>query len=198
MVFTESFMKFIFPDDDVFLIENDKLHLESKDKKACECVVKISPNVCLIEAKSSFSNLQNNEQGFKDNIDEIKQKFADSIDLFTGIRNKVYGEEAYNRLPVNLRAEDLKPSDYVVCLIINGHRLDWLNPIMEWLKRDLKDVLKLWGMKDSNVKVYNEQIAKEHNFIVAFVPKEHFNELREPNGNPDKEKVMKWFKEHGE
>ena len=46
MEFIESFMKFSFSDDDI----------------ACECVVLISENVALIEAKSSSPRVENEEK----------------------------------------------------------------------------------------------------------------------------------------
>ena len=53
MEFVESFMKFSFQDDDIFRIEEDELVQSTDGIKACECVVLISENVALIEAKSS-------------------------------------------------------------------------------------------------------------------------------------------------
>lgn len=53
MEFYESFMKFSFPDEDVFCIEKDPLVTGTDGIKACECVVFINPHVALIEAKSS-------------------------------------------------------------------------------------------------------------------------------------------------
>ena len=51
MEFYESFMKFSFPDEDVFCIEKDPLVTGTDGIKACECVVFINPHVALIEAK---------------------------------------------------------------------------------------------------------------------------------------------------
>ena len=57
MEFIESFMKFSFSDDDIFRIEEDELVKDVENVKACECVVLISQNVALIEAKSLENKL---------------------------------------------------------------------------------------------------------------------------------------------
>lgn len=62
MEFIESFMKFSFSDDDIFRIEEDELVKDVENVKACECVVLISQNVALIEAKSSSPRIDNEEK----------------------------------------------------------------------------------------------------------------------------------------
>ena len=81
MEFIESFMKFSFSDDDIFRIEEDELVKDVENVKACECVVLISENVALIEAKSSSPRIENEEK-FQKFISDIGQKFADSLQLF--------------------------------------------------------------------------------------------------------------------
>ena len=49
-------------------------------------------------------------------IEDIKQKFADSLRLFDEIKNRKYGEDAYLRLPVNLQNLPLNTDDYLICL----------------------------------------------------------------------------------
>lgn len=78
MEFIESFMKFSFSDDDIFRIEEDELVKDVENVKACECVVLISENVALIEAKSSSPRIENEEK-FQKFISDIGQKFADSL-----------------------------------------------------------------------------------------------------------------------
>lgn len=87
MEFVESFMKFSFQDDDIFRIEEDELVQSTDGIKACECVVLISENVALIEAKSSAPKIDNEEK-FQQFISDIRQKFADSLQLFNDIKNK--------------------------------------------------------------------------------------------------------------
>jgi hypothetical protein len=94
MEFVESFMKFSFDDGNLFRIEKDELVQSLEGRKACECVVLLNANVAFIEAKASSPNSKNKDK-FNEFITEIKQKFEDSLQLFTEMKTKVYGDEAY-------------------------------------------------------------------------------------------------------
>ena len=166
MEFVESFMKFSFRDEDIFRIEEDELVTATKGIKACECVVLISENVALIEAKSSTPRI-NNEVKFQVFISDIRQKFADSLQLFSDIKNKVKGDEAFQRLPLNLQNTQVSTDAYKIYLIVHGHQLDWLPGLMDALRGEMKDVVKEWNLRDSNVKVFNEETAFENHIIVA-------------------------------
>lgn len=195
MEFIESFMKFSFSDDDIFRIEDDELVKDVENVKACECVVLISENVALIEAKSSSPRVENEEK-FQKFISDIGQKFADSMQLFSDIKSKIKGEEAFLRLPVNLQNTQIATEAYKIYLIIHGHQLDWLSGLMDALRKELKDVVKQWNLRDSNVKVYNEATALENKLIVAYIPKAETKSLRLPEGSIDDAKVQAWFAAH--
>lgn len=195
MEFIESFMKFSFSDDDIFRIEDDELVKDVENVKACECVVLISENVALIEAKSSSPRVENEEK-FQKFISDIGQKFADSLQLFSDIKSKIKGEEAFLRLPVNLQNTQIATEAYKIYLIIHGHQLDWLSGLMDALRKELKDVVKQWNLRDSNVKVYNEATALENKLIVAYIPKVETKSLRLPDGSIDDAKVQAWFAAH--
>lgn len=195
MEFIESFMKFSFSDDDIFRIEEDELVKDVENVKACECVVLISENVALIEAKSSSPRIENEEK-FQKFISDIGQKFADSLQLFSDIKSKEKGDEAFQRLPVNLQNTQITTEAYKIYLIIHGHQLDWLLGLMDALRKELKDVVKQWNLRDSNVKVYNETTALENKLIVAYIPKAETKALRLPDGSVDDAKVQAWFAAH--
>ena len=195
MEFIESFMKFSFSDDDIFRIEEDELVKDVENVKACECVVLISENVALIEAKSSSPRVENEEK-FQKFISDIGQKFADSLQLFSDIKSKEKGDEAFQRLPVNLQNTQIATEAYKIYLIIHGHQLDWLLGLMDALRKELNDVVKQWNLRDSNVKVYNEATALENKLIVAYIPKAETKALRLPDGSVDDAKVQAWFAAH--
>ena len=195
MEFIESFMKFSFSDDDIFRIEEDELVKDVENVKACECVVLISENVALIEAKSSSPRIENEEK-FQKFISDIGQKFADSLQLFSDIKSKEKGDEAFQRLPVNLQNTQIATEAYKIYLIIHGHQLDWLLGLMDALRKELNDVVKQWNLRDSNVKVYNEATALENKLIVAYIPKAETKALRLPDGSVDDAKVQAWFVAH--
>jgi hypothetical protein len=195
MEFIESFMKFSFSDDDIFRIEEDELVKDVENVKACECVVLISENVALIEAKSSSPRIENEEK-FQKFISDIGQKFADSLQLFSDIKSKEKGDEAFQRLPVNLQNTQIATEAYKIYLIIHGHQLDWLLGLMDALRNELNDVVKQWNLRDSNIKVYNEATALENKLIVAYIPKAETKALRLPDGSVDDAKVQAWFAAH--
>ena len=195
MEFIESFMKFSFSDDDIFRIEEDELVKDVENVKACECVVLISENVALIEAKSSSPRIENEEK-FQKFISDIGQQFADSLQLFSDIKCKAKGDEAFQRLPVNLRNTHLSTEAYKIYLIIHGHQLDWLLGLTDALRKELKNVVTQWNLRDSNVKVYNEETALENKLIVAYIPKEETKALHLPDSGIDNAKVQAWFAAH--
>ena len=67
---------------------------------------------------------------------------------------------------------------------------------MDALRKELKDVVKKWNLRDSNVKVYNEATALENKLIVAYIPKAETKSLRLPDGSIDDAKVQAWFAAH--
>mgnify|MGYP003290131921 CR=1 FL=1 len=195
MEFVESFMKFSFHDDDMFRIEEDELITGTEGHKACECVVLISENVAFIEAKASAPNPANGRD-FPDFIDDIKQKFANSLQLFTDMKMKVHGDDAFQRLPINLQTDTSPTDTYKIYLIIHGHREDWLIGLLDALKDAMREVVRQWNLRDSNIKVYNEEIALENKLIVAYVPKGDLISVKQDNGNADPAKIVQWFEEH--
>lgn len=196
MEFIESFMLFSFPEDDVFLIEKDPLMGPNSGRKSCECVVLLSPKLAFIEAKSSSP--KNTGPRFEEFIGEIKQKFVDSIALYDQIKAGMCGETALNRLPINLRLTNVASDKYAVYLIIHGHREDWLMELSDALKDALRDVIRRWKMKDSNVKVLNDALALENvpQLIVKTVPKAEVDSFRLTDGSVDFERLKHFLTSH--
>ena len=87
MVFYESFMKFGFPDEDVFRIENDPLVISADGIDSCECIVHVFDETMaldkttLIEAKSSSPKSVDTIK-FEMFIDSVGKKFSDSLSLY--------------------------------------------------------------------------------------------------------------------
>ena len=195
MEFYESFMKFCFADDDVFCIEKDPLVTEENGIKACESIVLLSKNVALIEAKASSPKEICGEK-FNNFITDIKQKFADSLRLFNEVKDGKLGEAAYNRLPVNLRNLVVSSNQYLIYLIIHGHKLEWLGGLQDAFREALREVVKQWNLMDSKVKVYNEEMALENHLIVAYIPKDQRDFVREKDGSISYCKMKEWFDAH--
>ena len=191
----ESYMKFSFDDKDLFRIEKDDVILQTQGVKTCEFIVLISKNVALIEAKSSTPNPKNNE-AFENFMTDIKQKFSDSLRLSNEIRNKEHGEDAYDRLPEHLQSVVISPNQYVIYLIVHGHKLEWIPGLQDSFYEAMRDVVNQWNMKDSSVKALNEEMAKELNLIVGYVPVSEIGKLKDTRNHPDEEKVKNWFEQN--
>lgn len=140
-------------------------------------------------SKSSAPRIDNEEK-FQVFITDICQKFADSLQLYSDIKSKNKGEEAFKRIPINLRKTQLPTEDYKIYLIIHGHQLDWLLGLVDALRVALKDEIRKWNLQDSNIKVYNEQTALENKLIVAYIPVVNTEALRLPDGSIDEVKVQ--------
>lgn len=118
------------------------------------------------------------------------------MQLFSDIKSKAKGEEAFQRLPVNLQNTQVLTEAYKIYLIIHGHQLDWLLGLVDALRVALKEEVKQWNLRDSNVKVYNEATALENKLIVAYIPKTEIQALRLLDGSVDDAKVKAWFDAH--
>ena len=82
--------------------------------------------------------------------------------------NAVRMRQRDEHLPENLSNIDLSKASYEMFLIVHGHKIEWLPPLMDALKKNLKSVLRLWNISDVSVKVINEQIAKSKGLISDF------------------------------
>ena len=197
MEFYESFMKFRFPDEDVYCIEKDQLVREFANVKACECIVYIHPRIALIEAKAS-SPKDIKGAKFQKFISDIVKKFADSLRLYDDTKNKRYGEDAFLRLPRHLQNLHISSENYALYLIIHGHPLDWLAPLQDALRYAMHDVISQWHIKDSQVKVFNEEMALAYSLIVNYIPKNERDSVRDKDGNMSLEKALSWFDSHSQ
>lgn len=158
--FEESNMSFSFPEEDLYRIEKSKL-LATLQFKACECLVKKGNDILLLEAKSSSPRQDNSPENFKTYIGEIGKKFSDSLLLY----NAVLLRHKEEKIGENLLRVDLKKAKYKLYLIISGHKPEWLPPLQNALKRELKSTLKLWQIDDTAVKVINKEKAQEYGIV---------------------------------
>lgn len=161
--FEESKMTFEFPDMDFYYVEKSPLLAKLEGISTCECIVNLRGRITLIEAKSS-SPSPKNDMDFHRFIREISQKFNDTLVFYNAVKLRQKDEH----LPENLSNIDLSKASYEMFLIVHGHKIEWLPPLMDALKKDLKSVLRLWNISDVSVKVINEQIAKSKGLISDF------------------------------
>lgn len=162
--FKESKMMFGFSDCDFYHIEKSSLYRQVVGFQICECIVKFRDKVTLIEAKSSTPNPMKNKEDFDKFICDIMSKFRDTLTFYNAVLLR-HDEE-----PVGTELKKINPkeADYQMLLIIHGHKEEWLPPVMDALKSEVRHLLKLWNIKDTSVKVINETIAKDWGVIIDF------------------------------
>jgi len=161
VTFEESKMTFSFPKEDVCRIEKSVL-LSKVHLKATECIASKQGKLVFIEAKCSTPRPQNQEQ-FEQFMSDITDKFVHSVLFYNAVMLR-HQEEA---LPEKLRNVDLHKVQYSFVLVIHGHQLEWLPPVMDALKSKMSDALRLWNISDTAVKVINDQMALDGQLIVA-------------------------------
>lgn len=162
VTFEESGMTFSFDENDIFYIEKSERFNRIDGAKPCECVVQHNGKVCLIEAKSSSPQPQN-AGSFLLFAEDIALKFTDSYSYYCAVHQK---RQQPDFVPQGLQSTPLARQDYEFYLIINGHKKEWLPPVLDQLKMTMKKALKLWGFDDACVKVLNEQGALSKGLIV--------------------------------
>lgn len=153
-------MVFSFPDEDVYRIEKSPL-LANVCLKATECVVRRQDVILFIEAKSSTPRPQTVDI-FDKFIGEITDKFAHSLMFYNVAILRHDGEE----MPKNVKNVNLCKAHYSFVLVIYGHKIEWLPPLMDALRSRLRHTLKLWNIPDVAVKVMNERMALDNKIIV--------------------------------
>ena len=153
-------MTFMFPKEEVYRIEKSNL-LAKVHLKATECAVWRNGKIVFVEAKSSTPRPQKEEQ-FEQFICDITDKFVHSIIFYNAVMLR-HQEEI---LPAAIRNVDLQTARYSFVLVIHGHKLEWLPPLMDALRSKMSDMLKLWNIPDIEVKVINDQIALDSHLIV--------------------------------
>ena len=158
--FEESDMTFSFPAEDLYRIEKSGLPA-ALQFKACECLVKKGSDILLIEAKSSSPKQDNSPEKFRAYIDEIGRKFSDSLLLYNAVLLRHKDED----MGVNLLHVDLKKAKYKLYLIVSGHKSEWLPPLMNALKKELKHTLKLWQIEDTAIKVLDKGRAQKYGIV---------------------------------
>jgi len=152
-------------------IANNSFHIEEADVyknigegiRSVEFIRAKNDMLLFVEAKTSFPNPNNpdtdNKARFQKEIDEIREKFIHSLNLFSSIELGV-SEADYS-------SDFLKPKkvSIVFLLVIKNHEFKWCSPIKKKLDAELPHYLKtIWK---PTIYVVNQQKAREQGFIVS-------------------------------
>ena len=162
-----------FVDDNVFHIEKSSMFTQlGEGIKSVEFIRSIGNRLLFIEAKPSFPNPNNptpnpdkgNKTGselFREEIDDICEKFIHSLNLYAAIDVGVTDSEF---------PPEYKPSDkvsLVFILVINSFEKAWCNSVEIELVNKLRKsicIFKIWKPK---VHVINHKTAFQRNLIIA-------------------------------
>ena len=169
MSVVESGMTFIIKNEDnLFYIEKSQLYkgLSTNSIKIAEFLYIDDKTCYIIEAKSSSPNPNNSEERYDEYIEEIKAKFINAYSIYIANRLQRHTQNDFNEMQKPFQNLNLKSQTFSFVLIIKEHKTDWLSPISDSLKQRIKVFLKSWNIKDADVKVLNEEIARDKGFII--------------------------------
>lgn len=160
---TESKMVFgPYDEEDVFEIEKSELNqMAGEGINTVEfMLVRDISKVLFIEAKSSTPRESTNKERFDEFIEEIREKFIHSFELFHALRCRRY--ETITKIGSNLENMDWEKSEIKFVFVIHGHHIEWLPPIREALLKEMESFSKIWK---SDVIVLNDEMAMKRNLI---------------------------------
>ncbi len=199
MDIVESNMLLPFDNQNAYRIEQANIVQDKRDIKVCEYFALIDGRMLLIEAKSSSPRPENKIK-FDEFIDEISQKFIDTLLLFNALSIGRHGEAERSNLPTNIQQIPLADVRYAMYLIVHGNEIEWMEPILAALKLKLKHCLKSWNIQDINVYAINHETAKAKGLIKEYLPLDVLNAFKKRGLQNDelKNEVENWFKENSE
>lgn len=169
IIIEESNMRFgKFDKDNVFHIEKSNLYTSiirpsnEKGGKICEFNLYDNSKLYFIEAKQSSPNPQNknNNDKFKEYIEDIVKKLHNSLQLFLSAKLNILkdNEDILTRLDIN----KINECSFIFLLVINGHNVEWLTPLKDELEKQLFLISRIWNI---NVLVLNDEQAKRRNLL---------------------------------
>ena len=170
----ESKMVFPVEKENTFLIEKSKSVSKKRGLKSVEFVelknFAKNPSLRFVEAKTSNPNFTNNDNDNKEKLDEyihdIREKFQNAVSiLFSSLSKRKGLDDVFNELPTGIQSVNYKNVECGLWLVVKDSEPEWLIPVLASLKKELKPMLKCWNIPDSNVKVINEDDARNLTII---------------------------------
>ena len=89
-------------------------------------------------------------------------KFSNSLQIFMAY---FIGRYTSEKFPENLKNIPLANIEIKFYLVIKNFQKEWLQPINDQLKQDMKLFLKNWNIKEVGIKVMNDIQAKDKGLI---------------------------------
>jgi DNA-binding protein Fis len=146
-----------FITDSAFPIEESQAYKSVCDVKSVEFVRIKNTNLLFVEAKTSIANPDNSPKPFRDEIEDICEKYIHSLNLFSAIKIRVYEEV----LPDELEFKSKASIKFI--LVVRNHKTEWCRPIKMAIQQSLPKYLKnIWN---PDVLVINQDMAKKYSLI---------------------------------
>ena len=158
MVFGDYQEERVFPIEDLAI--NQKL---GNELNTVEFIYSANDKqIDFIEAKSSTPQESTDPARFKEFIDEIGRKFEHSFEIMMS----TYLERQDIKLPDGFQTIDYGVVSFKFIFVINGHRPEWLPPVLQALKKRLSVYNKIWKC---GIIVWNHTMAEEAGYIKQMV-----------------------------
>ena len=153
-----------FQDSECFRVETSQLYAAIQgDVKIAEFVLLrsgTSPAFWIMEAKSS-SPRPETQPNFDEFVTDIRDKWVNAFSLVFAScleRHPVTGTD----FPTSFQRLDLSKIRVRFCLVINGHKDEWLPGIQDALNKALRPTAKTWALGAMPVCVINEEGAQKY------------------------------------
>lgn len=162
----ESGMVFTLDMNSAYLIEKSEKVSKLSNVKIVEFVQLSKKCIELVEAKTSAPNPDNPENGknIQKFMADIREKFQNSISLLNAAAIK-RRKEIFDELPELMQKYNWAKAEYQLFLIIKNHKREWLPPMSELIKKEIKPFLTCWNIHEDRFKIINEEWAKELDII---------------------------------
>ncbi len=112
-----------------------------------------------IEAKSSSPNPENGEARFREWIDEVSQKFKDSLQLFIAAELGIQSDDGIGQ---HILEAELAECGIKCIVVLSQHKKEWLPPIRDALTWQLRKMLRIWK---AEVIALNRDMARSYGLV---------------------------------
>lgn len=154
MKIEESGMKFFVDEDKTFFIEQSDFAKNLKGYSKVEFVAFQDGRIHFVEAKSTV--VQN-----ADELGAIARKFIQSMEIVLALVLRYKGES----LPTAVRDISFSNMELSFSLVIRKCDRQTACSISDAIHKALSSFCKCWNIKQKNVKVFNEELARMHRVI---------------------------------